>query len=293
MDADTLDLIVPNRNAPIHERLAELHRRFKKPIFTTAAGMLINGQSKYVTHRFSESFVEKYRKIEILHLTDVQFGHHLCMVDKFVEYRDWVLAQPYRFVTFGGDLLDAWRMGSPGEGYDNFCRPDSQFYYFCEIVAPMQHRILGHVGGNHERRALAGGIDLGGLLSYALQIPYSAGIQHIGLRYGDWQNFKIYLWHGRGASRTEGAIVNMMTSVVSNDEADIYLSGHLHRTLMSTGVHNRRTGDRMEARKYYCVSGTSFLEFYGSYAEIAGFKVSKLIMPLIIVRADGTFRVEI
>lgn len=283
---------------PLQKAAEDLTRHFKEPIFRTTSSMFFDGETKHITHEFPASFTARYKHLQILHLTDVQYGHICCAVDKFIEYRDWVLAQPNRFVTFGGDMVDAYRMGSPGDGYDNLFRPDSQFMQFCRIVAPMRHRILSSVGGNHERRGLAGGVDWGKMIAFALRIPYSSGIQHVRLKYGAWgkdgrEPFRLYVWHGTGAARTEGAIVNNMIRVVGNDQAHIYFSGHLHRVLLASGVHNMDTPNGMKETKWYAVSGSSFLGYYGGYAEIGGFKRSKLMMPLGIVRANGEYRIEI
>ena len=48
---------------------------------------------------------KKFKTIEILALTDVQFGHLACKVERFIEFRDWVLREPNRFVFFLGDMV--------------------------------------------------------------------------------------------------------------------------------------------------------------------------------------------
>src|ERR1700676_3781178 len=74
-------------------------------------GMHYDAQSKYVTWKFDP---KKFTHIEILHLTDLQFGHVCCNVKEMVKYRDWVLSSPNRFVVLGGDLIDAANVLSPG-----------------------------------------------------------------------------------------------------------------------------------------------------------------------------------
>lgn len=292
---DVLSLLAPERSNPIHENVAILRSKIGKPAFTTAHGMLIDGQTKFLTHRLPASFATKYPEIEILLMTDVQFGHVCCRADKVKEYNDWTLEKPYRFQVWGGDMVDAWRVGSPGSGYDNILSPQNQLYRFCELMAPVVHRVMGCVGGNHERRAMAGGLDLGSLISAMLGIPYSAGVQMISVEYGKHNPFRGYLWHGRGAARTAGGRVNMTLSVVPNDiDAQVYWSGHIHTPHVYPGWHVRRDhkNQKMVGEKYYVVSASSFLEFYGNYAEIGGYTYTGLMMPLTHVRADGGYRVE-
>lgn len=261
--------------------------------------MLIDGQTKYLSHHFPESFSKKHDFIEVLVLTDVQYGHKCCKVDKLIEYRDWILAEPNRFCLFGGDMIDAWRIGSPGAGYDNFFDPDTQVWKFCELIAPLRHRVLGSVGGNHERRGLAGGIDWGSLLSHMLELPYSAGGQMIAINYGPkWSGeraFPIYLWHGRGAARTAGAQVNMTLSAVPNDEALAYFSGHIHNSHAKICWRMKRDPKAMKMipERYYVVSASSFLEHYGSYNEVFGGTYSGLHMPNLLIHRDGRYRVEL
>lgn len=276
--------------SPAHGLLDHLQKSLRPLDHPRSPSMIMDGQAKCVTHDLTDL---KLDELEILHLTDLQFGHRAFRLDKAIEYRDWLLKKPNRFCTWGGDMIDAAHCGSPGGPYDNLLRPDGQIFRFCEFAAPMVHRVLGFVGGNHERRGLLAGVDLGLLIASILRLPYSAGIQHLNVRFGTWQErpFRIYLWHGRGAARTMGAIVNMMLSVIGNDEADIYLSGHTHRPALIPGFRNLRRNGKMETEKWYAVSGSSFLDFYSTYAETAGYGVSKLLMPLIYAKGDGTFRV--
>lgn len=279
--------------------MAILHRMFEKPIFRSSTGMEVDGQSKFLTHTFPDPFLAKHETLEIIVLTDVQFGHICCKVDKFIEYRDWVLEKPYRFCLFGGDMIDAYRIGSPGTGYDNLFMPDTQAWKFCEMVAPLKHRVLGFVGGNHERRGLAGGLDWGNLLSFMLEIPYSNGGQMIAVKFGPkWSargGFPIYLWHGRGAARTAGAQVNMTLSAVPNDEALVYFSGHIHNSHAKVCWRMKREHKKMTMtpERYYVVSASSFLEHYGSYNEVFGGTYSGLHMPVLNIHADGRYRVEL
>ena len=294
MSDDILETIAPNLESPIHDRMLALRRQFREPSFTTEHGMVIEGREKYLAHHFKPSFLNKHKQIELLLLTDVQYGHKCCRVDKLTQYRDWILEKPNRFCFFGGDMIDAWRVGSPGMGYDNWFSAESQFYQFCALMAPIKHRVLGFVGGNHERRGLAGGFDLGSLMAMALETPYSNGAQMISIFFGDHKPFRVYLWHGRGAARSAGGKVNMTRAITANDEAQVYFSGHIHEAFCTTGWHSRRDHKKncLTSEKYYVLSASSFMDFWGSYAEVAGYTSGGLLMPLLLVQSNGKFRVE-
>src|SRR5690348_14003694 len=178
-----------------------------------AAGMAYGMERKYMRWEFDK---RKYKSIEILHLTDTQYGHVECQIDRIKEYIDWILAKPNRFVLFGGDMVDASNIFSPGSPWENVCAAQGQIYQFCNLVAPLRGRILGYVGGNHERRGVKTFGDLGLLIATLLKIPYSSGRQLIDISFGLHDPFEIDLWHGRGAARTDGAKVMMVSNYVKD-----------------------------------------------------------------------------
>src|SRR5271166_2415530 len=68
-------------------------------------------QTKHVVWTLPSSLEE----IELVHITDVQFGHIFCKVNRVIEYRDWVLSSPNRYMLWGGDMVDAFALcKSPG-----------------------------------------------------------------------------------------------------------------------------------------------------------------------------------
>ncbi len=69
-------------------------------------------ESKYISVNFDSK--QYPNNIELLMLTDVQFGHLMCQEARFIEFRDWVLSKPNRFVLFGGDMVDAAHAFSVG-----------------------------------------------------------------------------------------------------------------------------------------------------------------------------------
>jgi len=307
MSNTDLTVIEPDLKSPLHVLAGNIQKKFKKPPQETRWGMLIDGQTKWLTHKFPDSFSKKYDRLDMIFLSDIQFGHKQCRVDKVKEYLDWVLKEPNRFILLGGDMLDAYRVGSPGAGYDNWCRPDSQIYQFCELIAPVRHRVLACIGGNHERRGLAGGVDLGRLLSMLLEFPYSEGAQMLSIEYGKhrfpkdgYRNgpehpFRVYCWHGTGAASSPGGRINMTLKATGNDEAQVFISGHIHHPHNWPDWRTKRDELRQQMwhEKYYVVSASHFLNFYATYAEVGGSRYSGLLMPVVHVYADGRYRVEI
>jgi len=258
-----------------------------------ALGMQYGEQNKYVSWTFDPA---EFSSIEILHITDTQFGHVECQVDRIVEYRDWVLLKPNRFVLFGGDMVDAANVMSPGSPWENLCDSQSQVYKFCELVAPMRHRILGYVGGNHERRGLKTFGDLGVLIAMLLRVPYSNGRQLIDINYGEYnvkgynRPFQIDLWHGRGAAQTDGSKVQMVSNYVkAHPGSDLYLTGHLHDCFMFQKFRERRISDKQNVKimKYYFGMSSSFLNTWGTYAEVMGLTITDVAMLRCVLEPSG------
>lgn len=266
--------------------LSRLQKNSPKDVLRLETSMRFGDESKYVTATFDP---KKYKDgIEIIHLTDVQFGHLSCNVDKFVEYRDWILKEKNRFVFFGGDLIDAATAISVASPYENTEEPQGQVYRFCELAMPIRHRVIGFVGGNHERRGAKTFGDLGHLIATLLKIPYSSGKQFVDIHYGKHQPFKNSLWHGGSGSRTKGAKAQMLHRFMTQGDSQCYWVGHLHDVLMVGDVRERRGADgTIKLEKFAGVMSSSFLEHYGTYAEVAGLPANDCQMWRLILDPGG------
>lgn len=276
-----------------HEFLESLHSKLPADVVNLYLGMRIGDESKYVTARFD--LKEHPENIELIMLTDVQFGHLMCREERFIEFRDWVLASPHRFVFFGGDMVDAAHSMSVGSSYENKFEPQIQVFRFCEIAAPLRHRVIGYVGGNHERRTSKMFGDLGHLIATLLKTPYSSGQQFIDIHYGDHKPFKVSLWHGGGASQTKGAKAQMLHRFMSKGDSHLYLVGHLHDVVLLFDWRMRRKGNssKIHLEKFAGVMSSSFLDFWGTYAEVAGLAPSDTMMARVILEPSGKWEVTL
>lgn len=255
-----------------------------------SSGMIIGQETKYITWDFDEM---AFDQIELLQVTDMQFGHIHCKVKRVIEYRDWVLSQPNRYMLWTGDNVDAWAMWSPGNPWENIGEPQSQVYQFCKIWAPARHRILGYVGGNHERRARPGFGDLGLLISTLLQLPYSGGRQWVDIKFGKHTPFKISLWHGVGGAKTKGAVAQVLDRYSQQGDSDLYLMGHLHQGLIMPGWKQHRKNNQIVLKKFFAAIGTSFLDTWGTYGEVAGFAAHDVLMPRCLLERNGSYELTL
>lgn len=258
--------------------------------YRMSSGMVFGEQTKYV----SWELPEELKTVELLQITDVQFGHVRCKYHRVLEYRDWVLAKANRFMIWTGDMIDAWAAWSPGRGFEQIGDPMSQVFKFCEVWAPARHRILGYVGGNHERRAIPGFGDLGIMLAALMRIPYSNGKQLIDVHFGKHKPFKISQWHGRGGARTKGTVAQTLHRFASEGDSQLYLMGHLHQPMIIPGWKEvRAPGQKVVTRKYIAALGSSFLETWNTYGEIAGYTGGDVLMPRAILDTPGGWEVTL
>ena len=265
------------------ELLARIEKHLPADVVDLDCSHRVGDESKYVSVRFGP----EYKTIELIHITDVQFGHLMCDVGRFRAYRDWILAKPNRFTVWGGDMIDAAHALSVASPYENTAEPQQQVFQFITEAAPMRHRVIGYVGGNHERRSSRMFGDLGHLIATLLRIPYSAGKQLIDVHYGEHKPFKISLWHGGTGSRTKGAKAQMLHRFMAQGDSTYYLVGHLHDAMVLFDWRERRKGRRIVLEKYAGAMSSSFLEYWGTYAEVAGLAPSACLMWRCILTPDG------
>jgi hypothetical protein len=250
----------------------------------------VQDQSKQVAWFFTDA---PFEQLELIQVTDMQWGNLACMTDRVVEYRDWVLSEPNRFMIWTGDNIDAAHMMSKGTPWDNTGDPQSQVFEFCRLWAPARHRILGYVGGNHERRTIQTFGDLGKLIAATLSVPYSNGKQLIDVYFGNHQPFKISQWHGIGGARTYGAVAQNLYRFASDGDSQVYLMGHHHKAIVLPFWKERRGRERPVDLKTVAAAGSSFLDTWGSYGEVSGFSPSDVLMPRIVLERDGSWEVTL
>lgn len=270
--------------APTSKYLERLRRARPADVVRIDTGMFYGDESKYVSVRFDP---RKYATIELLALTDVQFGHLYCNEDRFAEYIAWILEKPNRFVLFLGDMIDAATAISVASPYENTVEPQGQVFRFVEKAMPLRHRILGYVGGNHERRGVKTFGDLGHLIAALLEIPYSSGKQFVDIHYGEHAPFRNSIWHGRGASITKGAKAQMLHRFMQQGDSQAYWCGHLHDGIILFDWRERRERGKIKLEKMVGMMSTSFLEYFGGYAETAGLPATDTMMSRIILYPNG------
>lgn len=271
---------------------AYLESVIKARIIQPVESMVFESQSRYVDWKFDRTELEQ---IEILHLTDIQYGHPSCEIHRLTEHLDWVVAKPNRFFVLGGDCVDASHALAKGHGIGQK-EPQVQVVEFANMIAPYVHRCLGYVGGNHERRSIPMFGDLGRLISFLLGIPYSPGKQYVNIYFGEHKPFKIGLFHGSSGGQTKGAVANQVYRWMMQGDCQYYLLGHLHQAMVipdNREVHDLKNRC-MVNQKIVGAMSTSFLDHYGTYSEVAGYRnPGNSMMALCTLDKNGKWEVRL
>jgi len=266
--------------------LSEVQAGLKDYEAVLTQSMVIDGQARRLTWDFSSIDIET---LEILQMTDIQFGHKACDVETLNKYLAWILSQENRYIPFGGDMVDAGHVQSNGSPFEQVGDPQEELWRFCELFAPIRHRVLGYVGGNHERRAIPTFGDIGKSIATILELPYSPGKQHIDIIFGDHKPFKISMWHGGGSGQTKGSIANGLVKFMNQAYSQLYLLGHLHQAMVVQESREvRGKNGKMVQQKIVGARGSSFLKHYGTYAEVVmGANPQTIQMPRAVLERNG------
>lgn len=253
--------------------------------------MILDTESKYVVVDIDAK--QHPKTVELIHLTDLQYGAKSYKADRFAEYREWILSVPNRFVFLGGDIIDAATLISKGSAFENTGQPREQVLGVLEELSPLRGRILAYVGGNHERRTEKTFGEAGRLIATLLKVPYSQGRQIVDVHYGAHAPFKVSLWHGSGSARTKGAKMQMLHRFMGQGDSQLYLIGHLHDVVATYDWRQVREGRKIVLKKIAGAMSSSFQDYWNTYAEVYGMSPSDTMMARVVLGVDGDWEMTL
>jgi predicted phosphodiesterase len=234
--------------------------------------------------------------VELAFIGDIHFGHPQCDLESLNETIAWV-AKNKVSVLLMGDLIEAGLRDSVGDSvYHQKLNPQDQMEQVVEMLYPIRKNIIGLHRGNHENRVMkTTSIDISKLMAKEL------GVRYLG--YSAWslikvgkQKYSIYSTHGHSGARFKHTKLKAVADLTGWIYADIVAMGHLHTIAAEPVMRQRldkRTGQLLEEKSYIVLTG-SFLKWSKSYAEDAGYPISRVGSPkakLITTEHDIHFRV--
>ena len=240
-----------------------------------------------------------FDEITILPLADWHIGDPHADGAKIKQYLGYLERTPNAFAILNGDLMNTAIRNGISDIYGETVPPMEALKQCVKLFEPIKDRILAILPGNHELRAYkTDGIDLTQIMAAQLGIGelYSPTAALLILRVGCWRRqghhkepvpYTIYVTHGSGGGRTEGAKVNRLTQLASIVDADIYIHAHVHvPAIVKTAYFRPSLPNNTVQRVDRLFVNTAAALDYGGYGELASYKPASKDTPTIIL--DGT-----
>lgn len=232
-------------------------------------------------------------KIELHTFADEHIGDEHADLERLKQRIEYVANTPNAYCVLNGDIIDNATKTSIGDVYANEFNPMQQLEKALELFRPIRHKVFAITHGNHEARTYRKeGIDLSYLLAVQLGLfeKYTSTSALIFLRFGKSRNhgntskqcYTIFMLHGSGGGRKEGAKAIRLADMSSIIDADIYIHSHTHLPMVMKQNYHRIDKQNSTVRivEKLFVNTASNLN-YGGYGEAQEFKPSSKTSPVI------------
>lgn len=232
-------------------------------------------------------------KIELHTFADEHIGDEHADLERLKQRIEYVANTLNAYCVLNGDIIDNATKTSIGDVYANEFNPMQQLEEAVRLFKPLKDKILAITHGNHEARTYRKeGIDLSYLLAVQLGLfeKYTPTSALIFLRFGKSRNhggdskqcYTIFMLHGSGGGRKEGAKAIRLADMSSIIDADIYIHSHTHLPMVMKQNYHRIDKQNSTVRivEKLFVNTASNLN-YGGYGETQEFKPSSKTSPII------------
>lgn len=238
---------------------------------------------------------KEIEKIELHTFADEHIGDEHSDLERLKKRIEYVVNTPNAYCLLNGDIIDNATKTSIGDIYANEFNPMQQLENAVKLFKPLAEKgkILAITHGNHEARTYKKeGIDLSYLLSVQLGLfeRYSPTSALIFLRFGKSRNhsytskqcYTIFMLHGSGGGRKEGAKAIRLADMSSIIDADIYIHSHTHLPMIMKQNFHRIDKQNSTVRivEKLFVNTAANLN-YGGYGETQEYKPSSKTSPII------------
>lgn len=243
-------------------------------------------------------------RIELHIFADEHLGDEHCDVKRLMQRIEYVKNTPCAYCILNGDIIDNATRTSIGDTYAQEFNPMEQIQRAVDIFGPIKDKILCITHGNHENRTYKKeGINLSSLIATQLGLSarYTPTSAVLFIRFGESTRFTesngsgkkrkicytVYVLHGSGGGRKEGAKAIRLADMASIIDTDIYIHSHTHLPIiMKQGFHRIDTKNSTVALVTKLFVNTAANLNYGGYGEAQAFKPSSKDTPIIYL--DGT-----
>ena len=238
--------------------------------------------------------------VELHTFADEHIGDAHSDINRVIERIEYVKNTPNAYCILNGDLVDNATKTSIGDTYTQVFNPMEQLARAVELFAPIKDKILCITHGNHENRTYKKeGINLSRLIADQLGLSdrYTPTSATLFIRVGEDTRgrkescgsgkyrqicYTLYVLHGSGGGRKEGAKAIRLADMASIIDTDIYIHSHTHLPMIMKQAFHRidpRNSTAALVTKLF-VNTASNLD-YGGYGEAQEFKPTTKDTPII------------
>lgn len=235
------------------------------------------------------------KSLELHIFADEHIGDDNCNLARLKERIEYVATHDNAYCVLNGDILDYASRTSIGDIEAREFNIMGQLQKGIELFTPIKDKIIAITSGNHEGRAYRKeGIDIAKVIAMQLGLEdkYSPSSAFIFLRFGMEKHhrplcYTLYMLHGSGGGRKEGAKAIRLADMASIADADIYIHSHTHLPMiMKQGFFRVDTANSAVANCTKLFVNTASNLNYGGYGEAQEFKPNSTDTPIIYL--DGT-----
>lgn len=238
---------------------------------------------------------KEIKDLDICIFADEHIGDPNSDIEYLKERIKYVQENENAYCILGGDLIDNATRTSISDTYAQLYNPQEAMDYLVELFKPIKHKILAIVSGNHEARTYKKeGIDIMKNVAERLGVgnKYDPVSVFMFLRFGysvkqRRQRYTLYITHGSGGGRKEGAKAIRLADLASICDADIYCHHHSHLPMVMKEDYIRvcEANSSLNTVTKLFVNSSSNLN-YGGYGEAIGCKPASKDKPIIHLKGN-------
>lgn len=241
-----------------------------------------------------------------LHIfADEHLGDEHCDIKRLLQRIEYVKSTPNAYCILNGDIIDNATRTSIGDIYAQEFNPMEQLQKAVDLFEPIKDKILCITHGNHENRTYKKeGINLSYLIAKQLGLSerYTPTSATLFVRLGEESNrykesngsgkyrqicYTVYVLHGSGGGRKEGAKAIRLADMASIIDTDIYIHAHTHLPMiMKQAFHRIDTRNNTVALVDKLFVNTASNLNYGGYGEAGEFKPNSKETPVVYLNGS-------
>lgn len=235
--------------------------------------------------------------IQIHTFADEHIGDKHCDIARLKERIAYVANTENAYCVLNGDILDYASRSSIGDIETREFNIMGQLEKAVELFMPIKDKVICVLNGNHEARGYRKeGVDMSRMIAMQLGIEdkYSATSAFVFLRFGtparkhgrknERMLYTLYVLHGSGGGRKEGAKAIRLADMASICDADIYIHSHTHLPMiMKQGFFRVDTSNSAVKNTTKLFVNTASNLNYGGYGASQEYKPNSKDTPVIFL----------